>query len=101
MIINYKPDIDVLVIEQENFEDFKSNLELDGFVVDLDSDNEFLGLEIIDASQKTPLSKEELKKIDEVEVKFSMDDEVVRIEVVLEIEDSKSTISSQYPAAEA
>ena len=99
--VEYKPDIDILVVEREDFDDFDQNLELDGFIVDLDSEGEFLGLEIIDASQKTPLSKEELQNIQEVEVNFSVNEEVARVEIVLTIDSSRNVISSQFPAAEA
>ncbi|MFB6144661.1 MAG: DUF2283 domain-containing protein [Candidatus Nanohaloarchaea archaeon] len=101
MRINYKPDIDVLVVEKENFEGFGSNLELDGFVLDLDSEGEFLGLEIIDASQKTQLSKEELGSIEDAEVNFTRSEEAVKVQLVLTIESRKNVISSLYPVAEA
>lgn len=101
MRIDYKPEIDVLVVERENFEDFESNLELDGYVLDLDSKGEFLGLEIIDASQKTPLSKKELERIDDAEVKFTRSEEAVKVQLVLTIDSRKNIISSQYPVAEA
>lgn len=101
MRIDYKPEIDVLVVERENFEDFESNLELDGYVLDLDSKGEFLGLEIIDASQKTPLSKKELERIEDAEVKFTRSEEAVKVQLVLTIDSRKNIISSQYPVAEA
>lgn len=101
MRIDYKPEIDVLVVEREDFEDFESNLELDGYVLDLDSEGEFLGLEIIDASQRTPLSKEELGSIEDAEVKFTRTEDAVKVQLVLTIDSRKNVISSQYPVAEA
>lgn len=101
MKIDYQPDIDVLTIEKEEFQDFETNLELGGFILDLDSSGNFLGIEIIDASQKTPLSREELERIDNVEVNFSRNEEVIKVELVLEIDSSRNIISSQYPAAKA
>lgn len=101
MRIDYKPNIDVLVVEREDFEDFESNLELDGYVLDLDSEGEFLGLEIIDASQRTPLSKEELGSIENAEVEFTRTDDAVKVQLVLTIDSRKNVISSQYPVAEA
>ena len=101
MRIDYKPNIDVLVVEREDFEDFESNLELDGYVLDLDSEGEFLGLEIIDASQRTPLSKEELGSIEDAVVKFTRSEEAVKVQLVLTIDSRKNVISSQYPIAEA
>lgn len=101
MRIDYKPEIDVLVVEREDFEDFESNLELDGYVLDLDSEGEFLGLEIIDASQRTPLSKEELGSIEDAGVNFTKSEEAVKVQVILTIDSRKNIISSQYPIAEA
>lgn len=101
MRIEYKPDIDVLVVEREDFEDFESNLELDGYVLDLDSEGKFLGLEIIDASQKTPLSKEELESIENVEVEFTRSEEAIKVQLVLTVDSSKNVISRHYPIAEA
>ena len=92
-------DLDILLIGEEDYEDFEKSLELGGFVLDLDSEDEFLGLEIIDASQKTPLDKEDLDNVNDVEVNFERNEEVVRIEIVLEIDSSRNVISSQYPAA--
>ncbi|MFB6100426.1 MAG: hypothetical protein ABEK16_04075 [Candidatus Nanohalobium sp.] len=101
MRFDYKPDIDVLVVEREDFDDFGENLELDGFIVDLDCSGDFLGLEVIDASQKTPLSKEELRNIDGVDVEFSRTEEAIKVELILQIDSSRNVISSQYPAAKA
>lgn len=95
--INYNEELDILVVEKEDYDDYSETLELDGFVLDLDKDLEFLGLEIIDVSQKIPLNKKELKDIQEAEVEFEKKDDYVRISVTFTLETGKSVISSQYP----
>ncbi len=94
---HYNDDIDVLVIEEEEYEDFDQSLELGGFVLDLDTDGDFLGLEIIDATQKLPLTAEDLDSIDEVNVTVDQDENLLRIQIELVIDGQRSTITSQYP----
>jgi len=95
--IKYNKELDILVVEKNEYEDYSETLELDGFVLDLDRQLEFLGLEIIDVSQKIPLSKDELKDIQDVEVKFEKKEDYVRVSVIFALETGKSVISSQYP----
>lgn len=97
MEANYNEDLDVLTVEKKRYEDFGRNIESGCFIVDLDSDDEFLGLEIVDISQKLSIDKTELEKIQDAEVKFEKDEEVLRIELVLWINDNKNIISSQHP----
>ena len=95
--INYNTEIDILVVEKQDYDDYSDSLELGGFVLDLDSNSEFLGLEIIDVSQKTPLSREELENIREAEVEIEKQDEYLRINLTVVLDTGKSVIYSQYP----
>ena len=95
---NYKKDIDVLLVEEDDYSEFDRSLELGGIVLDLDNENEFLGVEIIDASQKTPLSKQDLENIEDVEIDFFRDDEIIRVKLVLTVGGRKNSITSQYPS---
>lgn len=95
----YKADLDILLVERENSEDFSRNLELGGFILDLDSEDNFLGLEIVDASNKIALNQDELSNIENVEVNLEKDEELMRIEIILWINDKKNVISSQYPSS--
>lgn len=95
--VSYSEDLDILVVEKQDYDNYSETLELDGFVLDLDNQHEFLSLEIIDVSQKVPLSKKELNDIEEVEVKFEKKDDYIRISVTFNLEKGKSVISSQYP----
>ena len=49
-----------MVIEKDSYEDYSKSVESNGIIVDLDSNSDFLGLEIIDVLQKTSLVKGEL-----------------------------------------
>ena len=95
--IIYKEDLDILVVEKQDYENYSETLELDGFVLDLDNKQEFLSLEIMDVSQKVPLSKKELEDIEEVEVEFEKKEDYIRISVTFNLDEGKSVISSQYP----
>jgi len=97
--IDYNKEMDILVVEEGDYDCFDRNIELGGFILDLDPESDFIGLEIIDASQKISLTKEELNKIDSAEVKYEKNDEVIRIELILEIDSTKNVISSQYPSS--
>jgi uncharacterized protein YuzE len=59
--VEYNEELDILVVEEESYEDYEESQELGGYVLDLDSKDEFLGLEITDASQKTALSERNSK----------------------------------------
>ncbi|MFB6213867.1 MAG: hypothetical protein ABEJ07_04880 [Candidatus Nanohaloarchaea archaeon] len=96
--VEYKSELDILVVEEEDYEDLERNVELDGFVLDLDSDGGFLGLEIVDVSQKVPLSREELERIEDAEVRFESGEDYIAVQIVLTIDSSKNVISSRYPA---
>lgn len=97
--INYNKELDILTVEEQDYEEFERSLELGGFVLDLDQEDKFLGLEIIDASQKTPLDPSELERISDVEVNLEKNEDFIRIEIVLSIDSMKSVISSQYPVS--
>ncbi|MFB6099706.1 MAG: hypothetical protein ABEK16_00400 [Candidatus Nanohalobium sp.] len=95
--VEYNRELDILIVEEDDYEDYGESQELGGFVLDLDSDSEFLGLEIIDASQKTPLTREELQDIQEAEVELEKQEDYIRINVTVTLNTGKSVISSQYP----
>lgn len=97
--IDYNREMDILVVEDGDYDSFERNIELGGFIIDLDAEDDFIGLEIIDASQKISLTKEELDKIDGAEIKHERNDEVIHVELILEIDSTKNVISSQYPSS--
>ncbi|MFB6292049.1 MAG: hypothetical protein ABEI58_01495 [Candidatus Nanohaloarchaea archaeon] len=97
MITDYKEDIDVLTVEREDYDDYSESIEMGGFVLDIDSESGFLGLEIIDASQKTSMTREELRNIKDVELEMEKDKDYFRVQLRLKSEKGESRITSQYP----
>lgn len=70
-----------------------------GLVLDLDENDDFLGLEIIDALQNTTLDTDELNRIGDAEIKFERNEEFICVEIVITVDSVKNFISSQYPAS--
>lgn len=97
--VEYNEELDILTVQQEEYEQFDRSIELGGYVLDLDRDSEFLGLEIIDASQNTPLDRDDLTNINNVDVTLVKTDEYIRIELRFTVDNHQNMISSQYPAS--
>ena len=94
----YKEGVDILVVEEDEYSSFGRSIELGGIVLDINKEGGFLGVEIIDASEKTPLTREDLKNIDNAEIRYTKDEEKIKVELDLTIQGRKNTITSQYPA---
>lgn len=96
--VTYNDELDILMVEKEDYSNYSNTIELGGYVLDLDTDNDFLGLEIIDASQNTPFDKSELSQISDVDATLVKTDEYIRIELRFMIDNHQNMITSQYPA---
>ena len=57
MRFNYNSEIDILTVEESDYSSYSESAEFANFVVDFSGDGDVLGVEIIDASQATPLSE--------------------------------------------
>lgn len=99
--INYDKELDIFVVERQSYEDYNESLESEGFVLDLDSSSDFLGLEIIDASQKTSLTREELSAVEDAEVRIEREEEVIRANLAISLSSGETVISRQYNRAMA
>jgi uncharacterized protein YuzE len=97
MKFDYNSDLDILTVEVEGYDDYSGSDELANFVIDFDESGDILGVEIIDASEATPLEKEELKNISEIEFKARRTDEFLEISLLIYIDGNKSVISSNFP----
>jgi uncharacterized protein YuzE len=98
MKVEYNEELDILLVEREEYDGYARSRELGGYVLDLDEDDRFLGMEVIDASQRTPLAQDELVGIADAEVSLERTDEYVRVTIEVSVDGERSTITSQYPA---
>lgn len=98
MEFNYNPELDVLTVEKEDYSNYSGSAEFANFVVDFSEDEEILGVEIIDASEALPLTKEELGSISGADCYTERTDEFLKISVEIYIDGSKNVVSSNFPA---
>lgn len=93
----YKERPDVLLVEPERETDHGTSLEAGGFVLDLDTEERFMGLEVIDASQKLGVPAELLAAIEDAEMSIEKGEDHIRVTVVLTTTDGQQIpITSQY-----
>lgn len=97
MKINYNKELDILVVEKEDYDNYSESKELGGYIIDLNNESELLGVEILDTSQKTPLTKKELEKIEDAELELEKEEKYLKVNITVYLEGNKNIISSQYP----
>lgn len=93
---DYNHELDILTVEEPDASDYAESLERGGFVLDLDNDSHFLGIEILDASQKTDLSQDELDNIHAARVDFERTDNRLQIDLTLLLDGEEHVISKVY-----
>lgn len=93
MKITYTEEADVLTAEDEEYADFDRSLELGEMTIDLDTDDECLGLIVTDIGERTGLEPAVLKTIDELEVTVDGEGEALRITAVLHHDDGTTTVT--------
>lgn len=69
----YSRKEDIAVFEYGNYDNYDRSIEVANFILDIDEEGGFLGMEIINASKRLPLTKEELESIEKVETKIFED----------------------------
>lgn len=97
MEIDYNKDLDILTVEEGDYSDYTESVERGGFVLNFNSVSGFLGIEILDASQKTGRTREELDTIRDAEVDVERGEDFVNFTLTLQLEDGKDTITDRYP----
>lgn len=97
MQFNYNTELDILTVEEDDYSGYSSSAEFANFVIDFSEEGELLGVEIVDASESTPLDKEELEDISEVECRVKRTEEFLEISLVIYINGSKNIVSSNFP----
>lgn len=74
---------DIVVFEHGDYDNYGRSIDVANFVVDLDEDGQFLGLEVIGASERIPLNKKQLSQIEEVEINIQEDGENKMITITM------------------
>ena len=97
MKFNYNSDLDILTVEEEDYDGYSGSTELANFVIDFDESGDILGVEIIDASEALPLEKDELKDISQVSCSVERTEEYLKVSVEIYIDGSKNVVSSNFP----
>lgn len=90
---DYHKEDDIAVFRYGNYDDYERSIEVANFVVDLDGEGRFLGLEVINASRRLPLSKEELDNVRNVETEFFEDDDHKMISICIYYDEHTSQLN--------
>lgn len=100
---NYDPKVDILTVDLEGREpeEYEESLPIGDYIVDLDSEGNFLGLELLNASQNLPFTQEELQSIDEIDLELKERGEATTVAVDIEYSDSRGKFSFGYGTAKA
>jgi uncharacterized protein YuzE len=97
MEFDYNSELDILTVENGDYDSYSGSAEFANFVVDFSEDGEVLGVEVIDASEATPLEEEDLESISEIEYRTRRTDEFFEISLLIYIDGSKNMVSSNFP----
>ncbi|MFB6208764.1 MAG: DUF2283 domain-containing protein [Candidatus Nanohaloarchaea archaeon] len=99
----YNPELDIITIDKEGRspEEYEESLPMGDYIVDIDNEGNFLGLELLNASQNLPFNKEELEKIEKVELSLKERGDARTIGVDIEYSGSKGKFSLGYATAKA
>lgn len=89
----YNRKDDIAVFEYKSYDNYERSIDIANFIIDLDDQNNFLGLEVIGASERLPLSKEELSKIDSVEIEVKDEEESMIITVLMTGNGEKTSLN--------
>lgn len=100
---SYSPEVDILVVDLEDRspEDYQESIPVGDYVVDVDDDGEFLGLEVLNASQNLPFTVEELKSIEDAELEVKTKHGAVTVSVNLKYPGNTGKFSLGYGSATA
>jgi len=89
----YHEKDDIAVFEYGDYEEYERSVDIANFVVDLSETGEFIGLEVIGASKKLPLTREELSEIEDVEIMIQEDEDATMVTIVLKKEGQKTSLN--------
>jgi hypothetical protein len=89
----YREEDDVAVFEYGDYGSYERSVDVANFVVDLDGNGNFLGLEVIGASERLPLSKQELAEVENVDVDVRDDGESLMVSITLENDSGTASLN--------
>lgn len=89
----YHEKDDIAVFEYGDYDGYERSVDVANFVVDLSENGEFLGLEVIGASERLPLSKEQLSEVEDVEIMVQEDVGSMMVTIVLKQDNEKTSLN--------
>lgn len=89
----YHEKDDIAVFEYGDYDSYERSVDVANFVVDLSEDGEFLGLEVIGASERLPLNGEELSEVEDVEIMVEEDGDAMMVSIVLMRDGEKTSLN--------
>lgn len=92
---------DVLVVQKDSYDNYGRSVEVANFVLDFDTDGNFLGLEVLGASERLPLSSEELEEVEKAEIEVVGEEENSMITVLITRGQEKTSLNLPVKAVKA
>lgn len=89
----YHEKDDIAVFEYGDYDSYERSVDVANFVVDLSESGEFLGLEVIGASERLPLTGEELSEVEDVEVMVEEEGDAMMVSIVLMRDGEKTSLN--------
>lgn len=96
----YHEKDDIAVIKHGDYDSYERSIDLANFVVDLSREGDFLGLEVIGASERLSLTSEELTEVEDVEVEVEKEEETMMVIIILESGVEKTSINLPVKASD-
>lgn len=93
---NYHQEDYIAVFKYGDYDKYDRSIEIANFVVDLDEEGDFLGLEVINASERLPLSKEELSSVRQVKTTVFDDEDDRMVSILVYYDDDKTSLNVPF-----
>lgn len=92
-MFEYHEKDDIAVFEYGDYSEYERSVDIANFVVDLDEDGNFLGLEVIGASERLPLTKDELTEVDDVEIEVRNDEGSMMVSIIMTQDNERTSLN--------
>lgn len=80
---HYHKKDDIAVFECRDYDNYQRSIDIANFIVDLDEEGNFLGLEVLGASEQLPLTKDEIEEVEDIEFMVKSSEESMVVSVVM------------------